>query len=466
AHITGIDFLAVYYFITPALFGCMIPLVWFYLISRFSFPSRSAIVGTFFICLSLLLMGEQHRSFGNFAFNRIFQGKTVLLAVGLPLFTALTMDFFHSPCGRRWLYLFVTSVAMIGCSNSAAILIPLLASVLLIACLVSYVPNISSGLLNGLYYLCTLFYPAIYAGSILLLSLDQVGKGSILHKIHTFPVTFLGHSKLVLYGPAVGLFLVFGTILGIVFVQTRHRRFLITWTVSLIVFYLNPVVAPFLIKYVTSPNIYWRLFYLLPFPLVLGLAASAIALRLENKSPKWQHITFGTAVVLLIAAHIPASSTSVFRRETIFGKTKLGIPQYKATNLHYGREVLALAPPPGTMLAAPVVSQSLPMLSSKYPQMCIRRHALLVWMPQRGTQDEAIHRIMASNFLGGEMSEQGLSSLVWVIRHRPQIQSIVAHRRVTEAKNLNLFSLLRQLGFTKVKRTDNLVVFIRPAYEE
>jgi len=437
----------------------MIPLVWFYVISRFNFPSRVAIAGAFFICLSLLLMGEQHRSFGKFAFNRIFHGKTVLLAVGIPLFVAFTVDFFRSPSVRRWLYLFITSVAMVGCSNSAAVLIPLLASVLFIACFVSYVPNISSGLLRGFYYLCTLFYPALYAGSILLLSLDQVGKDSIVHR--GFPITFLGHFKLVLYGPTVGLFLVFGTILAIVFAQTRHRRFLITWIVLLIVCYLNPLVSPILIKYVTSPNIYWRLFYLYPFPLVVGLSAAGLALRLENKSPKWRRIIFGTVTALLLAAHLPASSSSVFRHGPRI--TRLSVPRYKAVNLHQARKVLALAPPPGTMLAMPAVSHSLPMLSSKYPQMRIRTDGILLWLDQRGRKYEAIHRIKASEFLGGRTSKEGLNSLVWVIHRYPQIRSVVADRRVAHSNNSYLFRLLEKLGFTEHKFTNELVVFIRPA---
>jgi hypothetical protein len=159
AYITRSHFLTVYYFLSPALFGGMIPLVWFYLISRFSFPSRAAVTGAFFICLSLILMGEQHRSFGNFAFNRIFQGKTVLLTVGLPLFCALTIDFFRSPSGRTWLYLFVVSVAGVGFSASGSVLIPLLALVLAVACSFSYLPDMRTRCRRGFLYFCTLFYP-------------------------------------------------------------------------------------------------------------------------------------------------------------------------------------------------------------------------------------------------------------------------------------------------------------------
>ncbi len=462
AYIGRMNYLTVYYLLTPALLGCMIPLVWFYLISRFSFPPHAAVTGAFFICLSLILMGEQHRSFGNFAFNRIFQGKTVLLAVGLPLFGALTIDFFQSPGKRKWLYLFAASMAMVGLSNSAAVLVPLLAVVLAVACSLSYVPTVKARILTTIKYFFTLVYPALYAGSILLLSFGDVSGDSVVNQ--PWPVTFFGQAELVFAGPVVALFLIFGTISAIVLVQKRERRFLITWAVLVVVLYLNPLVSPFIIKYATSQNIYWRLFYLPPFPLVLGLSGAALASRLETVGIRWRRVILIGAGALLLAANLPSSSSSVFRHDT---KTKLALPGYKVWGLDRGRQVLDLAPPPGTMLAAPLVSYSLPMLTSQYPQMCIRIGAagIRAFMSQRGPQIEAEHRIKASRFLGGKMNKEGASSLIWVIQRHRQIRSIVAERRAAEARNSYLFRLLRKLGYTEAKVADDVVVFVKPTSE-
>lgn len=463
AYLGHMNYLTVYYLLTPALIGVMIPLVWFYLISRFSFPPHAAITGAFFICLSLILMGEQHRSFGNFAFNRIFQGKAVLLAVGLPLFGALTIDFFRSPGKRNWLYLFVVSMAVVGLSNSAAVLIPLLGAVLAVACSFSYIPTMKGRFLTVFKYFCTLVYPALYAGSILLLSFSDVSGDSVVNQ--PWPVTFFGHAELVFDGPVVTSFFIIGTISAIVLLQKRERWFLITWVVLIIVLYLNPVVTPFIIKYVSSQNIYWRVFYLLPFPLVLGLSGAALASRLEAVGTRWRRIILIGAGALLLAANLPSWSSSVFRHDA---KTKLALPGYKVWGLKYGRQVLNLEPPPGTMLAAPLVSYSLPMLTSQYPQMCIRIGAagIRAFMSQRGPQIEAEHRIRASNFLGGKMNKKGGSSLIWVIQRHRQIRSIVAYRRVAEARNSYLFLLLGKLGFTETKVGDDVVVFIKPTSEQ
>jgi len=455
AYITRCHFLTVYYFLAPALFGGMIPLVWFYLISRFGFRSRAAITGSFIICMSLLLMGEQHGSFGNFAFNRIFQGKVVMLAVGIPLFVALTMDFFRWPGKRHWFYLFLASVAMVGFSTSSAMLLPMLASVMVIASCFWYVPNVRAWLLRGFFYLGTLVYPILYAGTFLLMSPELLNSNNPIYR-HRL-TTYLANVKNVLGGPVVIIFLAAGTISAISLLQKRHRRFLFAWLALLFLLYLNPLVGPIVMK-LTRQSVFWRLFYLLPFPLVLGLSGAAAVLRLENKSPKWGRIFFGTITVLLLAAHLPASSSSVFRRGPRV--TKFGIPRYKVLNIREARSVLESAPPPGTMLALQDVSRSLPMLTSKYPQLLIRPHAIYIWMDQRGTMYKAVHRVQAQAFLGGRMSQENLDSLVWVIRRNPQIRSIVADSRVAEAGNRYLFRLLKNFGFAEHMLADDLVVFI------
>lgn len=471
AYITRVHFLTVYYLFAPALFGCMVPLAFFYLISRFSFPSKAAITGSFFICLSLLLMGEHHASFGNNAFNRIYEGKTVMFVVGFPLFAAMTMDFFQSPCAKKWLYLSLTAITMIGLSTSAAVLIPMLALALAISCSFSYVSNMKSRLIRSFCYFCSLFYPVLYAGSMLLVSLGQLGSDKAINQ--GWPKTFWGQADRVLNGPVVIGFLVLGTIVAVIYTQKRNRRFLVIWIISLLVCYLNPFVSGFVVKYVTTPNIYWRVFYLLPFPLVIGLSAAGLELSLEKKSQKLRYLIVGGLIVALLAAHLPKSSSSVFRRRLpnpsfspfwdCSKVTKLGLPGYKVDPIHLdqARKVMAMSPPAGAMLAIPSVSITLPMLTSIYPQISTRRDAVLMWMEECGRKDEGIHRLRASGFLEGQMEKNGIESLVLTIQQNPQIRSIVATRRVAESDNKYLFGLLKKLGFGKHKLTDELVVFIR-----
>ncbi len=471
AYIFGMQFLTVYHLLVPWLFGFMVPLVWFYLISRFSFPSRAAITGAVLICLSLLLMGEQHRSFGCFAFDRIFQGKTVLLAIIVPFFVALTIDFFRVPSRRNWLWLFVTSVTAVGLSTTAAVLMPLLASVLCISGCSCYAPKMRTALLRGFCYLCSLFYPALYALSILLLSVSQLGSDTTINR--GWPVTFLGQARFVLGGPAVTLSMVMGTILAIGLLKNRDRRFLVIWLVLMLVLYLNPIIAPFIIEHITTPNIYWRLFYLLPFPLVIGLSGAGISLRLEAVKPTVRRLVFGAVATMLLVAHLVPGSPSLFRRQPGHGRaTKLLLPGYKVPHLSTVRKVLSLAPPHGTMLAPQVVSCSLPLLTSNYPQIVIRGPAISMLMAERGLEDEATQRIRAAHFLGREIrgqnaiTKENLNSFIWVIRNCPQIKSVVASRKAAKAYDSYVFRFLDEYGFTEHRRAGKLVVFMRPTSRE
>jgi hypothetical protein len=450
AYISRIPFLTVYYMLAPALFGFLIPLVWFYVISRFSFPPWTAIIGALFVCLFLILMGEKHDSYGNLAFNRIFQGKIVLYNIGVPVFTAFTLDFFQSPSVRRWVYLLVTSVAVIGLSSSATFMIPLLSIVLLIACCLRYIAGVKNRLRYGFWYLIALIYPALYAVSIMLFS-PKIDPDRI---VNAEPVTFLGHAKII-FGPAMLVFWVVGSILALLLIRKNDRRFLLTWIIMAIVCYLNPVVSPILMKYVTTTVAYWRLFFIYPFPLVIGLCGAGFALLLEKSKPKWRHLILTGVISLLILAHLPSNSPSIFRLKPDVYVTTIGMPKYKMWTLAEGREVLLLKPPSGVMLSMPAVAYSLPSLSSQYKQMFVRLESLLLL-------NDAHHRMRASQFLGGETKEENLNSLKWIIDHYPQIRSIVASRKAAEAEGSFLFGLMKESGFTEIKLDERLVVFARP----
>lgn len=467
AYVGRMHLLTVYYLAAPALFGFMVPLVWFYLLSRLSFGTRAAIIGAIFICLSLTLMGERHRSFGNFAFGRIFQGKTVLLAVGLPLFVALTIDFFRSPSLRSWLYLFFTSTAMVGCSSSSAMFLGLFSVVLSVACCVSYVVNIKLCFKRVFSYLSTLFYLALYAASVIYLSFGELIIKNPLRQDR--PDTISAHAKLV-FGTSglTASFLVVATVVAVIFLKKRDRRFLLAWIISLVVFFLNPFVAPFVIKHVTSQIIYWRLFYLYPFPLVVGIAAAGLDLKLEAVFPNRRNLVILLGAILLLLAHLPSSSPSVFRREVMGSATGLQVPGYKVDGLDQGKRVLSSGVPGGTMLAPSPLAYSLPMLSANYPQMLTRDDVLLMLLTNRGEKEEAKRRIRARNILEGKITSEesghvNMDCLVWLISRYPHIRSIVAKRAVVEADDSRLPRLLERWGFAEWKSTGDLVVFVRAA---
>jgi hypothetical protein len=469
ATATHLNLLTVYYILAPALFGFMIPLVWFYLLSRFTKSAYAAVFGALLICVCLLLMGGQYRSYGNFAFNRIFQGKTVVFAIGIPLFTALTIDYFRVASLRTWLYLLALSTALIGCSVGSTVLVPLLAIVLAMAGSIAYLRGVKRRIIHGVLYLGSLVYPAVYAASILLYSVDQLGTGTAVNSSF-WPRSFLAQATWVLGDPAVIVLMVLGTIAATIFLKKENRTFLGIWFVAIIVLYLNPVVSPFLIEHVTTPNIYWRLFYLLPFPLVIGLSGVALISHLENQDLKWRLHIPGMVILALLLAHVPSS---VFRYQLViptfevdYGprhRTGLQWPGYKiARSYKLARNVLDIAPPEGTMLAPKLISCMVAMQTARYKHVCYREDVTLVAFGVGRKSNEHQLRVEANTGLRGIIGETQLSSIDELVKRYPLINTVVAYPAEKKRDRVRLKTLLSKRGFTNLQMAGTMLVFSRP----
>jgi len=403
AWLLGTDYLVVYHLLSTALVGALIPLAAFYLTSHFADSTFSAALGTLVAVAVLLLLGETHRTFGNFAFNRAFQGKTLLLAAGLPLFAAVTLDFFETRAPFFWLFLLSVTVSMVGATASAIVLLPALALPLLLATADRLCREVEPRrllLLAGA-YAATFAYLGLYAVLLLLASPLELGPDSPVNQ--GFPPTFFGQLQLVIdpAQPVTAVAVLASTVGALVLASTATRRFLAIWIASLVLLYLNPFVAPLLIEHVASPNLYWRLFYLYPFPLVVSIATAALFRRGAHFVPSLKLRTLCVAIVLLVllALNWLPSSPSVFQTTT-----ELGWPRYKVIEgeLDYARQLVTVAPP-GTMLAPLPYSGVIPMLTSDYPQVRIRENGVLLWWSERGMPETAERRLRASRFVGGEI---------------------------------------------------------------
>ena len=123
----SIDYLTVYYILTVAFVGFCVPLALFLLLSHFTEDSLRAALSMLVVVGVLTLMGEGKNTVGSLSFTRIFQGKVVLLAAGLPVFSALSLDFLKHPSWVRWLILGAAAAALAGLSTTSFFLAPMLA---------------------------------------------------------------------------------------------------------------------------------------------------------------------------------------------------------------------------------------------------------------------------------------------------------------------------------------------------
>jgi len=454
AYLLGVHVLTVYHVLTPALFGFLLPLVWFYLISRFEFSDRAAIFGAMLIGLSLPLLGEALCSYGTFGINRLWHGKAVVLALGLPLFAALSVDFLRAVSRRHWARLFVCATALVGMSPSAIVLLSLLAFLMAAAGAVAFPRDLRERIRVTAVYGVSLCYVAVFAVGFLTKNAGKLGSDSLLNE--TMPRTFLGHAAFMfsLDSPTSLVLLAMSLAGALLTLRGWSRRFLGAWLLCAGIALLNPLVAPFLIDHVTSPNIYWRLFYLLPFPLAIGLTGAALGARVGVGATTRGNAAAGLLVCLLVGAHWIPGSSSIFRRGT---EVRLGVKLRPAARDLAQRVIEST--PPGVMLAPWPLGNVISMLGGDHPQVRTKPDGLRLWF----SRHELNRRITASDFLkrGESRCQQGgVEAVLALVERYPEIRSVLARGKV--ARKYDLERVLAAKGFTESHAIISLVVFAKP----
>jgi len=222
-----------------------------------------------------------------------------------------------------------------------------------------------------------------------------------------------------------------------------------------VILYLNPIVAPFLIQHVTSPNIYWRLFYLYPFPLVLAITCTYLAENIKNKNPVVQFLTmtlYGLTIIL-------ALSSPGF--QTIFhsGNQIRFPPRYKIyQQLFDNAQKISEQAPPGTMLAPTGLSGAIPIVSAEHPQIRIREDGVKLWLESCGMPEAfARRRLGASSFVGGEY--KNLSDFERFLEIEDNIlTSIVIHESVSTPP---VRKIIEDHGFKLHKKINPFVILTK-----
>jgi hypothetical protein len=444
-----VPFLDVYHRVAPFVGGALVPLAWWVAIARFGASARSAALGAVAVCAFLAVDGVSNNGFGNYAFTRIWHGKVLLLAVALPLFTAFALDWLARPSRASWLRLFLAAVAANGLSSSALFLLPLLSLSLGAGHLAARgfgrrplleVVGLGATLAHG-----------VGIGLLLRLRSDPAEYHYLGFGVG-FPESFGGQLALV-FPPAPPLALVAfaGSVLAcLVRLPAERRRFLLGWLAGAIALALNPLVMPLVVGHLTTPNAYWRVFYVLPFPLMLGVAAALLA-----EQRRWSaRTTLAAAAGLGICA---ALANLLAPGPTTFG----GLPFAPASlklqpGLH--EELLALVAhaAPGPMLAPYDVSSTLPLVSSAFPQTSVDGYFLVHFARREGRAEDATSRHRAALYVGGR-SATGVADLERLVDAGLRNVVVIRARSFDPA----LVRLLQSRGFRRELGLERLVLFRR-----
>lgn len=327
ANWLNIDPLWAYQNLAGFVVAALLPLVYFSLYRQLRLGQIAASIATIIAILFLFLDGNLHRSFGNFAFVRCWQGKAILAMLGVPIAILFCLRFLRCPSWRYFSLVAMVAISAVGLSGSGIFMIPFL----IFAIALSY--GFSDGnswqrwkriiLLN-----LTVFYPVAIAIALKTGILPQPIDVAVW--IEGWPATWWQNLQLVV-GDLATLIrnLLILLLLPLIGLSRQNYRFLVGLSISLCLIFANPLLGSVWLN-IVQPGAYWRLAYLFPLPLCTGLIASPLIWRTQKiraqKLPLHK-LRIGLATIVALAI-VHAYQFSVFSSENASIRWKT-VAEYK-----------------------------------------------------------------------------------------------------------------------------------------
>lgn len=269
SFLTGIPAICCFHWIAAAFAAFMVPLS-LSMLYRFLTP-RIWPVCVFTNLVVLIMVGDVHRWYGNFAFVRMWQGKSIFLSVAWALVCASAIRYSSAPSWRGWVMLFASQVAALGLSSTALWVAPLIVLTTL-ACLADLsrasVWTVILGASSSLYMVCG----GLLIRGPLTVTLQGIRAVTGPKAGMTYKDAFtwvLGDSRLLTLS-------LFAILASWVFSPRGGpaRRLALGFPLAGAVLILNPYLAE-LIKTNVTGTAYWRILWMLPVPMLITLLLTA-----------------------------------------------------------------------------------------------------------------------------------------------------------------------------------------------
>ncbi len=321
----------------------LLPLVYLLLYRELGLRKTAALTSTGVALLFLILDGNQHQSFGNFGLVRCWQGKVILVMLGVPATLLFAHRFLRRPSLQHFGGVALAGIAAVGLSGSGIFMSPILVAGASAAYLFGYGPS-RSRLRRAVLLNLASFYCAGIAVAFFLGFLPQPADTSVWEAFGT--TDWRANLDLVIGGtPALLRDLLILVALPWVALKPVSSRFLIGLSLALCLMFANPLMGPFWIGQLHT-TAYWRLAYLLPLPLCAGLAVSALPSRGRTR----RQALLGAGAVATVAL-----ATGIAYKSSVLSGTALkpaGEYRFEPVPLAFSRSALAflrgrnvLAPP-------------------------------------------------------------------------------------------------------------------------
>ena len=413
--LTGIPVIALFHLVLPPLAALLVLLANRELF-RILIPRHWAF-GVLAVVVFLIADGETHRSYGNFSFVRLHQGKAVMVSAFVPLVIAYAMELARRPTSRGWWRLAAVQIAAIGFSSSALIVAPVAAALGAVAGVfqapsTGRLKTLAFSLLSSGYVLAMatwarwpLLTSALSSGG------DAIPEPSVALREHLDLAWGDGRSTIV-----------YAIVLVTAWIWCRTplaRRLCLVFPILVGLLFLNPWLAGGIAKYTIPEAVYWRVVWLLPLPAMAALTVVApLTLRRFRDKPR-----IGYGLFFLLLAILPTlSQRSIFSREN---GVEMRRPGLKApAELEVSRRVADLVTGRPTVLAPEAVSAWLPTLHH-HPYPLVSR---FFYVNRSRFGDELEGRLALKRYISGRSAKPLTSRRLHEGLERYRVACVVLER--------------------------------------
>ncbi len=336
ARASGLTVVAVDHYLVPLIGGVLLVVAQGRLLRRLA-PER------WLPCLAVLTIllvtvGGEHHWHANFAFVRIWQGKSLLLSCLLPLAAVYGLDFGRRPTRRGFVRLSAVHIAGMGLSPPGLWLVPIVAGVAVASTAGSW-RSLALAPLASLYSIGWGLWLRDEMGSVLRVAAGT-GDGEGLAARAAPMVVGGGHLRTAIL---VALATAWWTCRPL----AARRYCLLAPLAAAILF--HPVTADLLTRHVAHASVSWRLIWVLPLPAFLALVLTVPYSWLGRGLSGRTRFALTAALVLAFLGWVPDRWLASPANQTQVRPFKLKAPaeDYDAARLlvrHTGAEASVLAP--------------------------------------------------------------------------------------------------------------------------
>jgi hypothetical protein len=389
----------------------------------------------------LLILRGTYVTYGNFAYVRMFEGKSVFLTAIIPLIVAYAVDFHVRPRFGKWILLLLAQVCAIGFTANAIYAGPLAAGFALVACWRPTWPSTRSlfiGLLASAY--------TVAAG--LIVRSVMLSNGLSLEDFQEF-IPIDAAANLVLgQGATLWLWLFALTSAWCIVKDSATRHWILAFSLAFTLTCMNPFLDRYWGTYVTAKYLTWRLFWAIPLPILLSLLVTqGIARGLGQPSRQYLILMFVvTAISVPLALDKPWIEIGLVTQ--VQGGLRVPHPDYEVA-----MRLNELAGSENPVLAPENISEWVPTFRGHAYPLVARIHytegILTVFAQQVDIQDVTSRLALASYVDGGTTDYEKSENLLrlWLAANKIAVVAIpIDFGRLPE-----ITQILREGGFSRTK---------------